>query len=650
MKIAVYFCNCGSNIAEKIDPAEVGKAVSALPDVAWFKTADFICSEDGKAFLEADIAENRPDRIVVAACSPRDHEGTFMRVMTKAGMNPYLLQMVNIREQVAWVTEEAEKAVAKAVAAISGAVARVRHHVPLEKKELEASRDVLIVGAGPAGLKAALTLAEAGRKVVLVEKEPVIGGLPVRYEELFPDMECGPCMLEPVLGEILHGEHAENIELLTMAELVDVAGFYGNFIATIHQRPRYVDQHQCIGCGECIAVCPGEASNAFNCGLNQRRAIDFPFMGALPNAPFLDMEACVRSRGEECRACKDSCPMGEDVINYDDQERVIERNVGGIILATGASLLDCSSIPSLGYGTLPDVYTSLEFERLLSSTGPTGGEILRRDGSVPGSVAIIHCVGSLDPDHREYCSGICCQYAFKFNHLIGGKLPDARVHHFYREVALPDKSAFTLYHHARKSPNATFHRFESGDELAVTAGNKGGAVVISGESRVEADMVVLCPAVVPGPATAELGRLLDVTLDRFGFFEELHGRIDAARSKIKGVYLAGSCQAPMDIQKAALQGMAATGHVLSDLAEGRKLEIEPINAEIDEERCAGCKVCLTVCPYKAVSFDAEKEVSTVNAVLCHGCGTCVAACPAGAITGNHFTNKQIIEEIQGVLG
>lgn len=649
MKIAVYFCNCGPNISEKIDPERVGPQVAALPDVACFRTVDFICSEEGKQFLEQDIRENRPDRVVIAACSPREHEATFMRVLARAEMNPYLMQMVNIREQVAWVTADSDQAVAKAIRAITGAVYRVRHHEPLEKREFDASPNVLVIGAGPAGLKAALTLAEAGRKVILVEKTPVIGGLPVRFEELFPDLECGPCMLEPLLGDILHGEHAGNIEILTMAEVVEVAGFYGNFIARIKQNPRYVDLRRCIGCGECAAACPASTENEFNCRLSERKAIDVPFTGALPSVPFLDTESCLRSRGEDCRACKESCPVGEAVIDFDERELLIERNVGAIIVATGGALLDCARLPSLGYGALPDIYTSLEFERILSSTGPTGGEPVTRDGRVPASVAIIHCVGSLDRSHREYCSGICCQYAFKFSHLIRAKLPGASIHHFYREVAIADKNAFTLYHQAREDAGTTLHRFDSPREISITAGAEGSAVIRCADATVSADMVVLCPAVVPGPATEAIGEMLDLPRDRFGFFEELHGRIDAARSRIKGIYLAGACQAPMDIQKAALQGMAATGYVLSHLAEGKKLEIEPITAHVDEERCSGCTICGAVCPYKAIAFDGEKEVSVVNSVLCHGCGSCVAACPAGAITGNHFTCKAIMAEIEGVL-
>jgi heterodisulfide reductase subunit A len=344
--------------------------------------------------------------------------------------------------------------------------------------------------------------------------------------------------------------------------------------------------------------------------------------------------------------------MGEDVVNFDDREQIIERNVGAIVVATGSSLYDCTAIPGLGYGKLPDIYTSLEFERILSSSGPTGGEITTAGGAAPKSVAIIHCVGSLDPGHRQYCSGICCQSAFKFNHLIESKLPEAKVYHLYRELVIPGKEEFSLYRHATENENAALYRYGDIGSLSVTADESGLKTIRNsslGKEMVAADMVILCPAVVPAEGSEKLGAMLEVSRDRFGFFEELHGRLDAAQSKIKGVYLAGTCQAPMDIQKSVLQGMAAAGYVLSGLAEGKKLEIEPITAAVDEERCAGCRICVSVCPYKAIGFDGEKEKAEVNAVLCHGCGTCVSACPAGAITGSHFTNEEIMAEIGGVL-
>lgn len=652
MRTGVYFCTCGASMAERIDFDRLKAELEKHRDAAYVKQVEFPCAEEGRQFLESDLLKERPDRVVIAACSPREYESAFMQVLAQAGMNPYFLQMANIREQVAWVTPDLEQATAKACAQIRGAVARVRLHEPLARKELEVCRDVLVIGAGPAGLKSALTLAEAGRKVLLVEKLPVLGGMPVRYEDLFPNMECGPCMLEPVLGEVLHGPHSANIEILTMAEVLETTGYYGNFNVKVRKSPRYVDTEACIGCGECIAPCPAAAPNQFNCGLDERKAIAYPFLGALPNAPFLDMEACLRGKGDDCTLCRDACPV-EGAIRFDDGGQTVERNVGAIVVAVGSSLYDCRKLPQLGYGAIRAVYTSLEFERILASNGPTGGELRSLNGEVPRSVAIIHCVGSLESEHRPYCSGVCCESAFKFNHLIHQKLPEAGIYHLYRELVMPGKGDFALLRHARENPNATFVRYGSLETVRVTESD-GGVFVeyeeASGQpGSVPVDMVVLCPAVAGAGSAAQLSRVLDASLDRFGFFEELHGTVDSAQSKIKGIYVAGACQAPMNIQRAISQGMASAACVLSGLAEGRKLEIEPITAAVDEEGCSGCRTCGTVCPYKAISYSPDGGRASVNALLCHGCGTCVAACPAGAMSGAHFTNQQILAEIEAVL-
>jgi heterodisulfide reductase subunit A2 len=652
MKIGVYFCHCGTNITDKIDGEEVCRRLNLPEAEIHFVHGDFFCSDDGKEAMAADIRDYKPDRVVVGACSPRDHELTFMRVLSQSGMNPYLMQMVNIREHVAWVTPDPAEATAKASRQMRAAIQRVMLHEPLETKHIDISPDVLIIGAGPAGIKAALTFAEAGRHVTVVENTAAIGGATVRYEEVFPHMECAPCMLEPPMGELLHGPHADHIDLLTLSDVTKVVGFYGNYTVTVKERPRGVDAHTCIGCAECVAPCPVSLKNDVNYNRDERKAISFLYAGALPNAPFIDQSACVRTSGENCTLCRDACPV-ENTVILDQGEKEHTSSVGAIVLATGSDEYDVRRIPQLQYGNHPDIYTGLEFERILSSNGPTNGQVLNAAGSVPGTVAIVHCVGSLDPNHKSYCSGVCCQYAFKFNHLIEKKAPGTKVVHLYKEISIPGKDDSELYMHARHSPTTTFMRYD--DITQVSVHEVGGKPCLqvarngSQETRIEADMVVLCAAMVPKSSNAAVAELLEVGTDTHGFFSELHDRMDSGQSKIKGIYLAGTCQSPMNIMQTVNQSVATAGYVLSGLVQGRKLEVSPVAARVVEEHCSGCRVCVSVCPYNAIGYLPEREVSEVNAVLCHGCGTCVAACPSGAMVGDHFTNAMIMAEIDEVL-
>jgi heterodisulfide reductase subunit A2 len=450
---------------------------------------------------------------------------------------------------------------------------------------------------------------------------------------------------------VLHGDYAHNIELLLLSEVTGVTGYYGNFTATIKQRPRFVAP-TCIGCGMCVEVCPATADNEFNCGMDKKKAIAMPFLGALPNLPYIDSRTCLRGSGDNCQLCLDTCPMPETVL-LDDKGRIVERNVGAIILAIGSKLYDCRKLKGLGYAEVPGVLTSLEFERLASSNGPTAGEIRTPEGNALGTVAIIHCVGSLDPEHQPHCSGICCEYAFKFNRLLEHKLPGTNVYHLFKEMVTAGKDDFSMFEHARKNPNSSFIRYRDLKEVEITVSPRGQEIAYrrqdGGNDSIMSEMVALCPAVVGSRDAAKLGEMMDLTCGEAGFFDELNGRLHAAQSKVKGIYLAGTCQAPMDIRQATSQAMAAAGYVLSGLASGKKLVIEPIVATVDEERCSGCRICSSVCPYKAIGFMPETETSRVNALLCHGCGTCVAACPAGAIRGNHFTNEQIFAEIEAIL-
>ncbi|MGD0093446.1 MAG: CoB--CoM heterodisulfide reductase iron-sulfur subunit A family protein [Planctomycetota bacterium] len=618
--------------------------------------------------------------MVVAGCSPREHENTFRGVLERAGMNPYLLQLVNIREHVAWVLSDPRQATEKAALYIRAAIERVKLQEPLQKTTLDVNLRTLVLGSGPAGLKAALTLAEAGREVVLVEKRPTIGGWPVLFDEVFPSLECGPCVLEPLMGEVLQGPHAEKIELLTLSQVTEVLGYYGNFKVKIHKLPRYVDTRTCIGCGMCLAGCPASGPDPLSFGLGERKAIALAFVGSLPNVPFIDPAACLRLNGrQECALCQASCPI-EGAINFNDGAQDLEREVGAIVAATGGALYDCARLPNLGLGRVRNVVHSLQFERLASPNGPTGGKLLTAEGHPPKRVAIIHCVGSLDSGHRPYCSAVCCASAFKFNRLIQEQTPGTEITHYWKGLCVPGKRGHTLYEEALHDPRTRLVHYTDISQLDVanaaggvavrcSAGNGSAGVppaqakaggtpalpVLGGApapQKPEAalfDLVVLCPALVPGPDTAQLARLLEAGTDRTGFFEERHGLVQSSKAKVRGVYLSGTCRAPMNIQEAATEGEAAAGNVLAALVAGRKLEIEPVVASVDAERCSGCMCCVPVCPYKAIRREPEKGKAEINAVLCSGCGTCVASCPIGAIRGAHFTNAQIMAELKGVL-
>ncbi|MBU0674290.1 MAG: CoB--CoM heterodisulfide reductase iron-sulfur subunit A family protein [Proteobacteria bacterium] len=649
MSTRVYLCKCGNNIAGHLDLDALAGQISTKNEATEVVIVDFLCSDEGQEFMHGDLIGSQADRVVIGACSPRDHEHTFRQVLKESNLNAYLMQMVNIREQVAWVTDDRHEAEAKAGSLLSGAIKRVLLHQPLSDRELEISTDALVIGAGPAGMKCALTLASAGRTVTLVEKSPAIGGLPVLFEEVAPDFQCGPCLLEPLMEELLHGNHAHRIDLMTMAELHGLKGSYGNYLATVKQSPRRIDPSVCIGCYECIAPCPATITDTsdYRVARAEKNAISFAFQGVLPNAPFIDEALCLRFRGEECTSCLDACPM-EEAIVFSQEEALIEKKVGAIVVATGAALYDPTAISGLGYGIIPDVITSLEFERLMSANGPTDGQLLTSAGIPPEKICIIHCAGSLEADHIPYCSGICCTYALKFSRMLSKKLPEAAIVHLYKELVLPGKSSIDLARKVRNQPDTSFQRFSSINTIQISE-REGKKFVRSPEGEMEADLIILCPPVVPTTDAPQLSAILEANRDRDGFFEPLGDRLDSAQSTVKGIYLAGNCQHPGDIREAVNQGMAAAGYVLSGLVEGRNLQVSPVVAVVDQDICSGCRVCGAICPYQAIDIDETDGKSRINDVLCQGCGTCVAACPAGAISGNQFTHQQIMAELEGIL-
>ncbi|MBI5500424.1 MAG: CoB--CoM heterodisulfide reductase iron-sulfur subunit A family protein [Deltaproteobacteria bacterium] len=649
-RIGVYLCECGSNVAEGIDLERLAAFAAGLEDVVAVVRHPLLCGEAACAMLADEIRARGLDRLVVAACSPKEHEPTFRRVCVAGGLNPHMLQLANIRELAGWVTPDKARATAKAETYVRAAVRRVRRHEPLETREIDIVTDALVIGAGVAGIEAALTLAQKGRTAFVVEREPYVGGKVMKCDEVFPNLECASCMLEPKLDAVLHDER---IRVLTNAEVESVRGDYGNFLVKVRRKARYVNMQNCIGCGACYPACPVEVASEFDEGLGRRKAIYVPFRGSLPNVPIIDREHCLHFTDAGCTACRDGCPLGggAEFIDFDEQDELLELKVGAIIVATGFEPYSGAALRRLGFGRYPDVYTTVQLERLLNPGGPSGGKVVKRDGRPPRSVCLVPCVGR-EPGELGYCSAVCCQNSLKLAHLLQQRAPELEVSLVHADWCLPGKRAQRIYDAAARE---RLRMIRVADPAALQVSDAPGTLLVEGldpagrPRQIEADMVVLAVGMRPSAGSAELAARLRAPLDEDGFFREEHASTGPVSSALQGVYLAGCASGPRDIAAAVAGGAGAAGKVLSGLLPGQKLRLESAVSVIDPDRCGGCRTCLGQCPYQAISFDAERGVCVVSDVLCKGCGTCDASCPAGAATARHFTTAQLVAELLGVL-
>jgi len=648
-RIGVYVCHCGSNIAGTVDVKELTEFARGLDSVTVARDYVFMCSDPGQEIIGNDIRDLGLNRVVVAACSPTMHELTFRRVCQEAGINPYLLEIANIREQCSWVTEDKQMATDKAKALLSAAVKRVYYHQPLEIRKVPFNANTLIVGGGITGIGAALEIANSGHKVYLVERGPSIGGHMIQLDKTFPTLDCSACILTPKMTQV--GSHPY-IELMSYSEVEEVSGYIGNFKVKIRKRARYVDAARCNGCGLCQEKCPLKVDSEFEAGMGKRKAIYAPFPQAVPNIPVIDTEHCTYFLKGKCRLCEEVCEV--NAIDFEQEDEVVEVDVGAIMLATGFSVFDPTPIYQYGYKRLDNVITSLEFERLVNSAGPTAGNIVLKDGSVPQSIAIVHCVGSRDKNYHEYCSRVCCMYALKYAHLIKEKT-NAEVYQYYIDMRCFGKGYEEFYERI-SGEGVNFIRGKVGEvtDRATSEEEKGKLVVVAEDTllgsmiRVPVDMVILCVAMEPQPDMEAIARLFNISRSADGFLLEKHPKLDPVATTTDGVLIAGCCQGPKDIPDTVAQASAAAARVLAMISKG-EVEIEAAVATIDENLCSGCKICSLICPYSAISFDEEKKVCRVNEALCKGCGACVSGCMSHAIDLRHFTNEQILAQIDGVL-
>jgi heterodisulfide reductase subunit A2 len=653
-RIGVYVCHCGTNIAGKVDIDAVVAFAKGLENVALVRDYKFMCSDPGQAMIEKDIKDGVVDRVVVASCSPLMHENTFRKVCERSGVNPYLFAMANIREQCSWVHLDEAASTEKAKALIAAATARSTWLEPLEKRVVPINPRTLVIGGGIAGIQAALDLADAGKEVVLVEREPSIGGHMAKFDKTFPTLDCAACILTPKMVQV--GQH-KNITLLSYSELAEVSGFVGSFKVKVREKARYVDRELCNGCGMCWEKCPGtrvpRKGNAHEkLSLGPTTSIYMPFMQAVPAVPVIDRNTCTYFQKGKCRTCEKVCER--HAIKFDMEDRIHEFEVGNIIIAAGLQTFDPSVMKRYRYGILPNVVTALDFEMMNCAAGSTNGKIVLADGSEPKAIGIIHCIGSRDKDYHEYCSRVCCMYALKFAHLIKEKTK-AEVYNFYIDLRCFGKG-YEEFYDRLLGEDVRFIRGKVGEitDMPIHEGEEGRLVVrvedtlVGVVRRIPVDMVVLCTGIEAAKGLPEIAKMCSVSIGKDGFLIEKHPKLGPVSTATDGVFIVGACQSPKDIPDTVAQASAASSAVLSMIMR-EKIEIEAATAEIDEEKCSGCRICNNLCPYLAIRFDEEKKVSVINEALCKGCGTCVAACPSNAIRAKHFSNRQIFAEIEGIL-
>jgi heterodisulfide reductase subunit A len=653
IRIGVYICHCGFNIAGVVNVEEVAKYAATLPSVVISREYRYMCSDPGQDLIKNDIKKLGLNRVVVASCSPRMHEPTFRKAVADGGLNPYLYEHANIREHCSWVHDDKELATKKAKDLVRAAVKRVYRHEPLVVKEAPLNSNVLVVGGGIAGMQAALDIANGQNKVYLVERDPSIGGHMIQLDRTFPTLDCSECILTPKMSDVGHHPF---IELFTYSEVEEVSGSIGNFKIKVRKKARHIDESKCIGCNVCEEKCPWKTDSEFEMGLAKRKAVYIPFAQAIPHLAVVDPNLCayIKSDGKKCGACIKVCEAQaitpETLLKQTDQ--IVEFDVGTIIVATGYDQFDPSVIPQYGYGKYDNVLTGLHFERMTCAAGPTEGKILLKDGREPERIALVHCVGSRDQNYHEYCSRVCCMYALKYAHLAK-ELSKADVYQFYIDMRCFGEGYEEFYKRcSEEGVNFIRGKVAKITDETLTDEEKGKLVVVSEDTllgklvRVPVDMVILCSALEARSDAENVSRIFNLNRRADGFFLERHVKLDPVATPTDGIFIAGCCEGPRDIPDTVAQAEATAAKALSLISKGT-ITTEAAVSTVDESICHGCGRCEEICAFHAPKVASKNGtlVSSINETLCKGCGACAVVCPTGAISIKHFTQDEILAEV-----
>ena len=659
-RIGVFVCWCGSNIAATVDVKAVAEALGKEPGVVYFEDYQYMCSEEGQNKIKAAIRDYKLTGAVVCSCSPRMHENTFRKAAAAAGVNSFMVEIANIREQCSWIHKDMQSATEKAIILGRAAIAKVHLNTPLTAGESPVVKRALVIGGGIAGIQTALDIADAGFEVDIVEKKPTIGGKMSQIDKTFPTLDCAACILTPKMVDVAQNE---KIRIFSFSEVDAVKGFVGNFNVSIRRKARYVDEVKCTGCGLCTEKCPQKkVPNEFNLGLDQRRAIYIPFAQAVPKVATIDPDYCTMLKTGKCGVCSKVCAAG--AIDYKQKDTIVEEQYGAIVVATGYNPIELTKYDEFAYSQSPDVITSMEFERITNAAGPTGGVLLRpSDGEHPHKIVFVQCVGSREDGGgcgKTYCSKICCMYTAKHAMLTREKYPDTEVYVFYIDVRTPGKNFDEFYRRAVEEYGVHYIKGMVGKvspengKLMVRASD-----LIEGKQLViDADLVVLAAAIEPDKSARPLATMLTASMDTNDFFTEAHPKLRPVESPTAGIFLSGCCQGPKDIPETVAQASACAAKVIGLLAKD-SLTCNACVAHSEEMLCNGCSSCEKVCPYGAITYE-EKEfrmpdrttkvrrVASVNPAVCQGCGACTVACPSGAMDLHGFSNRQIMAEVDAI--
>ncbi len=646
VRVGVFVCHCGVNVGGVVDCPDVAEYAKTLPNVEFATDYKYMCSDPGQGMIQDAIKEHNLNRVVVAACSPRLHEPTFRRCVEEAGLNKFLFEFANLREQDSWVhMTMPEEATEKAKDLTRMAVAKARLLEPLEASKVAVEKKCLVIGGGVTGIQSALDLGDMGFETYLVERNPTVGGRMGQLDKTFPTLDCSMCILAPKMVDC--SKH-ENINLLTYSEVKEVDGYIGNFDVTVERKARYVIEDDCTGCGQCQEICPIEIPNYYDEGVGMVKAIYIPFPQAVPLVATIDKDYCI-----DCGLCETVC--GPDAIDRNQEPEEIVLRVGTIIAATGYDPYDPTAKYEYGYGRYSNVITGLEIERLINASGPTAGHVVRpSDGATPKRVAFIHCVGSRDEQiGKAYCSRVCCMYSMKNAQLCIDHEPDTEVTCYYMDIRSFGKGYEEFYKNSQEKYGIEFLRGRpaeiiENEDLSLTI--RAEDTLLGKITEYTYDMVVLSVGLEPPAGSNELRQTLGLSRTSDGFYMEAHPKLRPVDTLTDGVYIAGVAQGPKDIPDSVAQGSAAASRAAIPMAKG-EVEIEPITASTDETVCGACEVCVELCPFGAVSIEGEgdEKHAAINVALCKGCGTCVGACPSGAMNQNHFKTEQIMAQISAAL-